>query len=143
MAKYVCNGAMISCNMSLPVPLVPPLVPPEEPPGPNPCQVPMIVLPINRVLINNQPMATKMDYVPFVNIPTFGLCVSPDNEGVKAALGFPVPCVPTVLSPWSSPKGDVKVGNMEALLDTCTCKCQLGSGTISVASAGQSTVKEG
>jgi len=143
MAKYVCNTAMISCSMSLPVPLVPPLEPPKEPPGPNPCQVPLVVLPISRVLLSNQPMATKMDFVPFLNIPTFGLCVSPDNEAVKLAGGFPVPCTPVVTSPWTAPKVNVQAGNLEALLDTCTCQCTLGSGTISVASAGQSDTQEG
>jgi len=139
MPKYVRNGAMISCNMSLPVPLVPPLEPPKEPPGPNPCQVPLTVLPIRRVLLEGQPMATKMDFMPMVNIPTFGLCVSPDNEGVKAASGFPVPCVPLVTEPWDSPKDNVNVGGMEALLHTCTCSCEMGSGTITVSTAGQTS----
>ncbi|MDR0796829.1 MAG: DUF4280 domain-containing protein [Tannerella sp.] len=142
MAKYVCNGAMISCSFSLPVPLVPPLEPPKEPPGPNPCQVPLTVIRPN-ILVDKKPMANIMDFVPMMNIPTFGQCVAPTNPAVVSAGGFPVPCVPAVAAPWTPPKANVLVGKMPALLNTAMCICTVGSGQITIASAGQSDTAEG
>jgi len=143
MANYVCNGALISCNFSLPIPVPPPLEPPEEPPGPDPFPSPMTVLPVNRVMLSNKPIANIMDYVPILNIPTFGQCVAPTNPAVISAGGFPVPCVPAVAAPWTPPKPNVLVGNMPALLDTAMCICTVGAGQITISSAGQSKTKEG
>ena len=140
MAKFVCLGAMISCDQSLPVPLVPPLEPPKEPPGPNPCQIPLIVVRPN-ILTSKKPMANIMDFVPLTNIATFGLCVAAANPAVKLAGGFPVPCVPAIVAPWAPGKSNVLVGKMPALLDSDKCVCTLG-GQITVASAGQSDAKE-
>ena len=141
MAKYVCNGALVSCNMAVPLPPVPPpLVPPPPMPA---APVPLTVLPVKRVMLNKNPMASEMDFVPIVNIPTFGACMSPANPGVQAALGAPVPCVPTITSPWSSPKQNVKLAGEAALLNNSTCSCELGKGIITVFSPGQATVNEG
>jgi hypothetical protein len=103
----------------------------------------MTVLPVNRVLTCNKPMANIMDYVPMLNIPTFGQCVAPTNPAVISAGGFPVPCVPAVAAPWTPPKANVLVGNMPALLDTAMCICTVGAGQITISSSGQSDVKEG
>ena len=125
MANYVCNGALLSCTMSL-----------------VPTPTPLIVLPDNRIFLEKQPMATHLDYEPFINIPTFGECCSPDNEGVQAALGSPVLCVPLVTSPWQSPKANVALGKLPALLDCCTCICTTGMGLITIEDAGQASTKE-
>ena len=126
MAKYVCNGALLSCTMSaIPTP------------------TPLTVLPDKRIFLEDQPMANNLDYEPFINIPTFGECCSPDNEGVQAALGSPVPCVPVVTSPWDFPKADVFLDFYPALLDCCTCMCTMGMGIISIDDPGQTTTKEG
>jgi len=129
MAKYVCNGALITCSWS--VPPLPPFV------------VPLTVLPDNRILLHKQPMASCMDFIPLVNIPPIGMCGSPDSEAVQAALGSPVPCTPVVLSPWKSPKANVLLAGENALLDNCTCDCELGGGKISIFNPTQTTTKEG
>ena len=126
MANYVCNGALITCLWS-----VPPFV------------VPLTVLPDNRILLHGQPMASCMDFAPFINIPPIGMCGSPASEAVQAALGSPVPCTPLVLSPWKSPKANVMLAGENALLDNCTCNCELGSGIISIVNPMQPTTMEG
>ena len=126
MAQYVCNGAFLMCTMAVP----------------QPAPTLLIIAP-HKSFLNMQPMATYMDFVPFKNIPTFGMCCSPDHEGVQAAMGSPVPCTPLVIMPWDSPKSDVMTkGGNNALLSDCTCSCELGQGTISIISPGQAKAKE-
>ena len=131
MAKYVCNGALVTCTFGI-IPF-----------SPFPGVSQLVVLPDDRILLHGQPMASCMDYVPMVNILPIGMCCSPDSEAVQAAFGSPVPCTPLVMEPWDSPKGDVFLGGDNALLDNCTCSCELGGGVISVLNAAQTTTMEG
>ena len=130
MAKYVCNGALVTCSFSI-IPFVPMLP-----------MAPLTVLPDNRILLHGQPMASCMDYASMVNILPIAMCCSPDNEAVQAAFGSPVPCTPLVLSPWKSPKSNVMLAGENALLDNCTCDCELGGGIISIINPGQATTME-
>jgi Domain of unknown function (DUF4280) len=75
MALQVCNGAMLKCSMG---------VAPST----------LVVLPIHRVMSSSQPAANIKDHIPMVNIMPFGMCTSPTNPAVVAAMGAPVPCVP-------------------------------------------------
>jgi Domain of unknown function (DUF4280) len=86
--------------------------------------------------------ATVMDFKPMVNIPTFGMCMSPSNPQVaaatSAAMGVltPQPCVPVTTAPWSPGSATVKVGQFAALVQTDTCQCAWG-GMITISTAGQ------
>ena len=42
----------------------------------------LVVLPVNRVMCNKVPAANIMDFAPIVNIPPFGMCMSPSNPMV-------------------------------------------------------------
>jgi hypothetical protein len=99
---------------------------------------PITVLPTNRVMVENKPMANIMDHVPFVNIMTFGVCMSLSNPATAAltaaAFGVltPGPCTPTTSTPWIPGVPTVMLANMPALNSTSKCVCMFG-GQISVA----------
>lgn len=126
MAQQVVTGAQLTCNQG-----VAPSV--------------LAVLPTSMVNANNVPAANIQDYIPMVNIMTFGMCNSTSNPEViaatAAALGVhtPAPCIPATASPWSPGSSTIKLGNQPALDDSSTCDCTY-SGTISISSAGQTSV---
>ena len=128
MGIHVCNGAMINCAFAVP-------------PGTSS----LIVLPLNRVMVGKQPAANIMDHVPMMNIPTFGMCMSPTNPTVAAAtaaaLGVltPMPCIPVVPAPWAPGSPTVMTGKMPALNNASKAMCTWG-GVISVVMPGQLTV---
>lgn len=99
---------------------------------------PITVLPTNKVNAEFKPMANIMDNKPFVNIPTFGVCMSLSNPATAsltaAALGVltPGPCTPMTSAPWAPGSPTVLVANMPALNSTSKCMCMYG-GVISVA----------
>lgn len=109
---------------------------------------PMTVLPTNRVMINGQPAATKMDNVPFLNIKPFGPCKllpnPPTATLTASAAGVltPGPCVPVFAAPWMPGAVTVKVGGIELLDSTCKLQCMHG-GTVSVVLPGSTTVMNG
>ena len=84
--------------------------------------------------------ATVMDFAPMVNIKPFGLCSSPTNPQVSAALGAPQPCVPATVSPWVPGSPAVAIAGQPALDSACTCNC-LWAGVISVIAPGQQATK--
>lgn len=129
MPMHVCNGAMLKCMFAVP-----------------PGTTTLIVLPQNRVMTGNQPAANIMDHKPFVNIPPFGMCISPTNpafiSATAAAMGTPtpVPCVPATAAPWMPGSLTVLVGNKPALNNTSVLACTLGApGCITIMMPGQFT----
>ncbi|MCA9114145.1 MAG: DUF4280 domain-containing protein [Planctomycetaceae bacterium] len=126
MAQEVVLGAMTQCNQ-----------------GTAPCT--MVVLPANMVNGNYVAAANIMDYLPIVNLPTFGMCKSPANPTVAAAtaaaLGVltPMPCIPMTVAPWSPGAPTVKIGMQPALNNSSKCTCAWG-GSIEIKDAGQTTV---
>jgi uncharacterized Zn-binding protein involved in type VI secretion len=86
------------------------------------------VLPLARVMIEGKPAAAITDAVPMVNIPTFGMCMSPSNPTVAAAtaaaLGVltPMPCIP-VTTPWSPGAAQTMIGGKPALTAGSMCNC--------------------
>lgn len=102
----------------------------------------LVVLPQNRVLVNNMPAANIMDNKPIMNIPPFGMCQSMANPMVaaatSAAMGVltPMPCLPVVAAPWSPGSPTVQVANFPALNNASMCNCNWG-GVIQFSFAGQ------
>ncbi|HEX7682899.1 MAG TPA: DUF4280 domain-containing protein [Trinickia sp.] len=101
----------------------------------------LVVLPNARVLVEGRPVATIMDHVPLVNIPTFGLCSAPANPAVAAAtaaaLGTPTPapCVPATAAPWLPGVPTVLAGGLPVIDNACVCACTWG-GSVTVALPG-------
>lgn len=122
MPQQVCMGAILQCSFGLaPTPLI---VIPKGPP----------------VLAGGMLAATIMDFIPIVNIPTFGLCRSPSNPVVIAGilkLGVltPMPCIP-VTTPWYPGAIKVKINGLPALPSTSMCNCAW-AGIIKVVIPGQ------
>ncbi|WP_440092225.1 DUF4280 domain-containing protein [Pseudomonas syringae] len=120
----VCAGAMLQCSFGA-APAV------------------LNVLPVNRVLTSGMPAATIMDYIPLVNVSTFGMCMSIANPMVAAAtaaaLGVltPMPCIPATATPWI-PGGapTLLLGNMPAIDANSTLMCNW-AGVIKIAMPGQ------
>jgi len=125
MAQQVVSGAILACTFG---------VAPSA----------LNVLPTNKTLCGNLPAATIMDMNPLVNIPPFGMCMSPANPTVlaatAAAMGVltPMPCIPAPVAPWAPGSPTVLIGKLPALNNTCTCNCIWG-GVISITSPGQVT----
>ena len=127
MPFHVCHGAMIKCDQAVP-----------------PGTASLIVLPIHMSLTSNKPAANILDFVPFMNIPTFGMCNAKTNPMViaatAAALGTPTPapCIPATVAPWSSGSSTVMLDNQPALNKSSTTKC-LWLGTVSIVQEGQTS----
>jgi uncharacterized protein DUF4280 len=119
MAKQVCNLAMLKCSMGVA-------------PGT------FMVTPEKMENTSNQPAANIMDHIPMKNILPFGMCTSPSNPAVAAAMGAPVPCVPVTTSPWVPGAPTVLIKNSPALNDTSKLICMMG-GVIEVTNPGQQT----
>jgi hypothetical protein len=124
--QQVVMGAMMTCSFGM-------------------APATLVVLPQNRVLVNNMPAANIMDFKPIVNIPPFAMCQSLSNPTVAAAtaaaLGVltPMPCLP-VPTPWKPGSATVQIANFPALNNSCTCQCAWG-GAISISVAGQVTTQ--
>jgi len=125
MAPNAVKGALMICTMGQgpPAQLTPiPAGPPVE--------------------IDGSLAGTVMDFKPTVNIPSFGMCISPSNPQVAAATAAaqgvltPQPCIPATSSPWSPGATKVKIYGQAALLQTDTCTCTWG-GKISITNPGQ------
>lgn len=127
MPIQVVNGAMMMCTCGM-------------------APSTLIVLPVNLTMVGGVPAANIMDHIPIVNIPPFGMCISPTNPTVAtattAALGVltPMPCLPVVPAPWTPGSPTVPIGNMPALNNTSTCMCTW-AGTITITFAGQVTTQ--
>jgi hypothetical protein len=128
MPQEVVNGATMMCTMGM-------------------APSTLVVLPINRTMVGNQPAANIMDHLPMVNIMPFGMCISPANPTVAAAtaaaLGVltPMPCIPNTASPWVPGSPTVLIGNQPALNNTSQCMC-MWAGVISIVNPGQMTTEE-
>ncbi len=85
-----------------------------------------LLIPIPKgTTINGKPVATEMDFIPFVNIPTFGVC---ENKGV--------PCTPATAVPWVKTKKDTTIMELSAVTTDSCLVCELG-GLITVETSGQ------
>src|SRR5579862_1709174 len=103
MAQVVCMGATMMCSFGMaPSSLTP--VPEGEP-----------------VRAGGQLAATIQDHIPMVNIPPFGMCITPSNPQVAAAtaaaLGVltPQPCIPVTAAPWAPGSPTVTINGNPAL----------------------------
>lgn len=123
MAQQVVAGALLMCPFGA-------------------APAPLGVLPVNKTMCGGVPAANIMDNKPFVNIPTFGVCMSIANPTVAAAtaaaLGVltPMPCIPNTVAPWVPGSPTTLVGGMPALNSTSKCMCLWG-GAISITFPGQ------
>lgn len=124
MSLHVCTGAMMMCTM-----------------GAAPAT---FTATPKMVKTGNMDAGNIMDFVPMVNIPTFGVCKSPANPMVAAAttaaLGVltPMPCIPVVVAPWTPGSATVLVSMMPALDQMSKAMCTW-AGSISIVNAGQFT----
>lgn len=125
MANFVTTGALMKCTFGV---------------APSTLNV---IRPT--IMIAGKPAATIMDFAPFANIPTFGMCSAPSNPAViattAAALGVPTPapCIPNTIAPWLPGNSKVLIQNQPALMDDCKCMCLWG-GSVSITFAGQVSV---
>lgn len=71
--------------------------------------------------------AVITDFVPEVNIPSFGICSCPSGGGV---------CIPLTLLPWIQEKDNLTIGKIPAVMDDSFLPCLKG-GIISVKKHGQ------
>ena len=126
MPQQTCSGALLQCTFGA-------------------APAPMSVLPVNGVMTGG-PAANIMDNKPFVNIPSFGTCMSIANPTVAtataAALGVltPMPCVPVTVAPWVIGAPTILLGNMPTLNSTSQCMCSWG-GVITISFPGQLKVQ--
>jgi hypothetical protein len=126
MGNLACSGASLSCSFGT-------------------ATSTLTILPTNEVNADSMPAATVEDYIPLVNIMSFGECSSETNPEVIAATAAangvetPAPCVPATTTPWSPGIADVKIGGFNALDNSSTCAC-MWAGEISFSDAGEEDV---
>jgi hypothetical protein len=125
MPLQVVNGAQLKCSF-----------------GSSPSS--LLVLLLNRTVVDNQPEATIQDFVPMANIMPFGMCCTPSNPQVasatSAAAGVltPQPCIPVTTAPWTPGAPTVEIAYQLALDNISTCSCMWG-GVITITDPGQQT----
>jgi hypothetical protein len=118
MPRLVAQGAKLKCSQ-----------------GTSPST--LTVIPAIQASADEKAAATVMDFKPMANIAPFGMCLTQANPQVAAATAAaqgvltPQPCVPVVTAPWSAGSSVVKVGELAALTDDSTCRCQW-TGTIEI-----------
>lgn len=124
MAMQVCMGALMQCTQGV---------------------APSSLVPTPKtVMTSNMVAANILDHIPIVNIPPFGMCLSPANPMVAAAtaaaLGVltPMPCIPATPAPWAPGSPTVLVTGAPALNDSSKLNC-IWAGVISINMAGQLT----
>jgi hypothetical protein len=128
MTQKVCAGALLKCSCGL-------------------APTALNVLPDKKVL-TQAPTATIMDNKPMVNVPTFGMCNSPANPAVAAAISSSMgavtvaPCIPVLPAPWVPGAPTVLVGNQPALTKDSKLICAY-AGVIEITMPGQMTTKTG
>lgn len=99
----------------------------------------------SRTVAENKLAANIMDYVPIVNIRSFGMCKSLTNPTVASATAAaagvltPMPCVPVIPAPWTPGSPSVLIDNFPALNNTSKCLCSW-AGVIEITNPGQQSV---
>ena len=115
--EFVVMGARLECNH-----------------GTTPSN--LVVLPTRTVMLTGKFKANIGDCKPLINVLPFGLCKSPANPAVAAAMGTPQPCAPAC-STWLVGHTTVWVQGEPALLTDDKAICPLGAGMITVKTSGQ------
>src|SRR5438270_13887790 len=126
MPQQVVMGAMMMCSVGM---------------APSTLAVIPMGMPVNA----GGPMAANINaHLPIVNIPPFGMCITPTNPMVAAAtaaaLGVltPMPCIPVTPAPWVSGSPTVMLANQPALNKSSMLMCNW-AGQISIEMEGQMT----
>lgn len=101
-----------------------------------------LVVPNPTVTACGQNAANIMDHVFPVNVSTFGMCTTPSNPAVAAALGAPSACIPQLPAPWIPGKPTVLVRGAPALDSSSKLMCAYG-GVISITLPSAPTVNLG
>ncbi|MFM9902642.1 MAG: DUF4280 domain-containing protein [Polaromonas sp.] len=127
MGIQVVTGASIMCSFGAAPSVLSPI--PKGPP----------------VMAGGPPVCTIMDHVPIANIKPFGVCRSPANPMVAAAMAIPppgvlkpMPCIPVTPAPWVPGSPTVLINNFPALNNSSKCMCTWG-GVIQIVVPGQFT----
>ncbi len=74
----------------------------------------------------------NMDFVPMLNVPTFGMCNAPSNPAVisatAAAFGVPTPapCIPLLVAPWIPGPVTTMITYLPAINAMSTLMCGYG-----------------
>jgi Domain of unknown function (DUF4280) len=113
MFTFLTNGTVLTCSF-----------------GGAPC--PLVVLDAT-VTHKDQAVANILDHT-LDNVPSFGMCTSPENPAVIAQAGAPAPCVPVIMTPWSPGVQNVSVRQMPTIDKTCQLTCAF-SGVITAVSS--------
>jgi hypothetical protein len=120
----VVNGAPLLCTL-----------------GASPSALVVIPLPV-APRGTGQQLAVVTDTRPLVNVPSFGMCLSPVNPAVQAATSAasgvftPAPCVPATGTPWTPGAVAVRVNGVPAVPLTAKCQCQW-QGIVTATAPGQ------
>lgn len=84
---------------------------------------PINILPMTLTKTEKKDLGIIMNFVPMMNIPSFGQCTSPANPMVIASFGAPQTCIPIPVMPWMPGSKKVKVLKMPELTDDSMTMC--------------------
>ena len=83
-----------------------------------------LVVPIgHNIQLNGVNRANISDRIPIENILPFGMCSSPFNPAVIAALGVPQPCLPLTPCKWYPGDKNIILDKKPGLDNTCLNCC--------------------
>lgn len=104
--------------------------------GLTPC--PLLVEPESLVMTDGLLVATVLCGIPFLNVISFGMCISEENPMViamiLASLGADdsAPCIPMTFDPWITTAPTTLVGGMPIIDDMSILECLWGGTIITV-----------
>lgn len=106
---------------------------------------PLTFLPLSMMLTPMGPIGSCIDFVPFLNVKPFGVCMTLSNPMTAAltaaALGVftPAPCIPVPVGPWipTTPS----MGLVGPLLTDASCLMCAYGGCIKIAMPAQFLVQ--
>lgn len=126
MAKCVCHGAQVKCMFGQGAKK-------------------LNVLPLNQVTTSYfKGIANIFDFIPMLNVPKFGNCLSPLNP-MNWKMAGPIPifvpssCIPIPIMPWSPAAKKVKIRNQPAITEKSKTMC-IWLGQITITKPGQKNI---
>jgi len=120
------NGALVKCSFGV-------------------APTPLTFLPLSMMMTPTGPIGSCVDFIPFLNVKPFGVCMSMANPMTAAltaaALGVftPAPCIPIPLGPWMP--STTAMGMVGPILTASSCLNCMWGGCINILMPAQFMVQ--
>ncbi|ODN41646.1 PAAR-like protein [Piscirickettsia litoralis] len=120
----VASGARIKCDKGL-------------------AEMPINIIPLGKNYAPGKAMTVMLNVIPYLNIPSFGACMSSSNPLATANFGIlPTTCIP-IVTPFFPPATLTKAVSLPVATSQSQCYCifSMMSATLTIADPGQDEMK--